>query len=185
MNRLVSYLAEPLRLIRQQPLQFTVWWIVAIFLGLSGFWLPLLLHYVRDGTHVQFFDSYLRAGSLASFSIVILADGLATTLVAVNAGRNITAAGIRALMGVFALILAFVSVAVLVFPKDGQVSFGFVLFQFILTFLSILSASYLYCFRSSEWEKSVSDLKKEQDKEVENLAKRAASKTSDDTGVRL
>jgi hypothetical protein len=166
-------------------LQFTVWWIVAIFLGLSGFWLPLLLHYVRDGTHVQFFNGYLRAGNFASFSIVILADGLATTLVAVNAGRSITAAGIRGLMGVFALILAFVSVAVLIIHSEGQPSVGFVLFQFALTFLAILSASYLYCFRSSEWEKSLDAAKKEQDEEVENLAKTAAAKTSDDTGVRL
>ncbi len=185
MSKLINYLAEPLRLIRLEPLQFTVWLIVAIFLGLSGFWLPLLLHYVRDGSHIQFLDSYVRAGNLASFSIVILADGLATTLAAVNAGRNITAAGIRGLMGVFALILSFVSVAVLVLPNDGQVSFGFVLFQFALTTLAVLSASYLYCFRSSEWEKSVGDVTKEQDQEVENLAKTAASKTSDDTGVRL
>jgi hypothetical protein len=116
---------------------------------------------------------------------VILADGLATTLVAVNAGRNITAAGIRGLMGVFALILAFVSVAVLVVPNNGQISSGFIFFQFILALLAILSASYLYCFRSSDWEKSVGDVKQEQEEEIENLAKTATSKTSDDTGVRL
>lgn len=185
MKKLFCYFAEPLDLIKQQPLQFTVWWIVAMLLGLAGFWLPLLLRYARDGSHSQFFDCYIRGGNLASFSIVILADGLATTLVAVNAGRNFTAAGIRGLVGVFALILMMLNVAVLVYSDQGQVSFGFVIFQSTLTILAILSASYLYCFRSSEWEKSVGDIQKQEDKEVEHLAKVAASKTADDTGVRL
>lgn len=185
MIKYLSHFAEPLRLIRYEPLQFTVWWLVAIVLGLSGFWLPLILRFFGDGTHRVFFDSYLKAGNLASFSIVILADGLATTLVAVNAGRNITAAGIRGLTGVFALIIAFISVAVLIVPPSNHISTTFVAFQFVVTFLAILSASYLYCFRSSEWEKSVGDVKKEQDEEVEKLAKVAAAKTSDDAGVRL
>jgi hypothetical protein len=185
MNKVLNSLALPLELIQREPLQFTVWWIVAIILGLSGFWLPLLLHSVLDGSWYMYFEGYLKAGSLASFSIVVLADGIATTLVAVNAGRNLVAAGIRGLIGVFALLLTLINVAILVVPTNGKLSAGFVIFQFIITVITIITASYLYCFRSSEWEKSAGDVKKEEDREVDNLGKSANLRTADDTGVKL
>jgi hypothetical protein len=184
MKKVVNYFASPLELIRQEPLQFSVWWIVAIILRLSGFWLPILLHWIIDDTWYKYFEVYLTTGHLASFSIVILADGIATTLVAVNAGRNVTAAGIRGLIGVFALILAFINVAILVCPIT-KLSNGFIYFQVVITLFAIFMSSYLYCFKSSEWEKSVGDIKKEEDKEVENLGKSAKSITADNAGVKL
>lgn len=185
MKKVFNTLALPLELIRKEPLQFSVWWIVAIILGLSGFWLPLLLRSVSNGNWFTFYEGYLKAGNFASFSIVILADGIATTLVAVNAGRNIIAAGIRGLMGVFALILALINVGILVSTSNGELSTAFIVFQFIVTLITIFVASYLYCFRSSEWEKSVGDVKKEEDKEVENLGKSANKMNADDSGVKL
>jgi hypothetical protein len=185
MRKFFSNFSEPLNLIREQPLQFTVWWIVAIFFGLAGFWLPLLLEFVKAGSPNQVFQNYIKSGNLASFSIVILADGLATTLVAVNAGRNVTAAGIRGLIGVAALILFIINVGVLSATHIENISWSFVAFQFIIASLAILSASYLYCFRSSEWEKSVGDVKQQEDEEVDKLSQTAASQSADETGVKL
>lgn len=185
MRKFFSYLSEPLQLIREQPYQFTVWWIVAIFFGLAAFWLPLLLEVVKHGAPSQVFQNYIKSGNLASFCIVILADGLATTLVAVNAGRNVTAAGIRGLLGVAALILFVTNVGLLLVTQSDIVPNSFIVFEFIITALAVLAASYLYCFRSSEWEKSVGDVKRQEDEEVERLSQAATSQSGDGTGVRL
>jgi hypothetical protein len=185
MRKFVSNLLEPIGLIRQQPLQFTVWWIVAIVFGLAGFWLPLLIECVKEGAPSQVFNIYVKSGNLASFNVVILADGLATTLVAVNAGRNLTAAGIRGLFGVVALILFIINIAILRELHVENVPTSFIVFQFIIVALAILSASYLYCFRSSDWEKSVGEVKKQEDEEVKKLSNAAASQSADETGVKL
>lgn len=185
MKKIFSNLSLPLELIRKEPLQFSVWWIVAIVLGLSGFWLPLLLHSVSDGNVCLFYQEYLKSKSFASFSIVILADGLATTLVAVNAGRNITAAGIRGIVGIMALLLTIINVGILFSTTTSETTSGFQTFQIIITIIAVFTASYLYCFRSSEWEKSVGDIKKEEDKEVEDLGRSAKRINTDNTGVRL
>ena len=185
MKNVLNNFFAPLDLIRQEPLQFSVWWIVAMVLGLSSFWLPLLLHAVGDGAWYSFFEEYLKGGNFASFSIVVLADGIATTLVTVNAGRNITTAGIRGLINVFALLLAFVNVAIFILPYKNPLSIKYVLFQFLITFITIATASYLYCFRSSEWEKSVEDVKKKEEKEILDMGRSANARTSDDKGVKL
>ncbi|MEW5804996.1 MAG: hypothetical protein AB1847_23160 [bacterium] len=186
MKKFFANVSEPLDLIKQQPLQFTVWWFVAIVFGLAGFWLPLLVEALKEsGSPWQVFQNNLKGGNLASFSVVILADGLATVFVAVNAGRNITAAGIRALFSVVALLLFVTNVVVLGISHSSDVPTKFIVFQFIITGLAIILASYLYCFRSTDWEKSVGEVRVTQDKEVEKLAKDATAISKDDKGVKL
>jgi uncharacterized membrane protein len=186
MKKLLLNLSEPLELIRQQPLQFAVWWIVAVLFGLAGFWLPLLVESLKDaGCPSQIFQNNLRGGNLASFSVVILADGLATMFVAVRAGQNLTAAGIRGLLSVLALLVFITNVVMLGVTHSADVPTKFIVFQFIITFLAIGLSSYLYCFRSSDWEKSVGEIRTIQDNEVTKLGKEATSKTQDDKGVKL
>ena len=84
MKTLFKHLAEPLIIIKEQPYQFTVWWIVAMVFGLAGFWLPILGAVIYDEYNHQVLLNLVQAGSLAAFSVVILADGIASMFVAVK-----------------------------------------------------------------------------------------------------
>ena len=55
------------------------------------------------GTANETFRLLVYAGTLASFSLVLLADGIASTMIVVGAGSNITAAGMRAFVGCAAI----------------------------------------------------------------------------------
>jgi len=174
--------SEPLSSIRREPYHFAVWCLVTNVVGLAGFWLPLILVLAEGKSAYDSFQSLLNAGVLASFGVVILADGVAATLVVVKGGSNITAAGIRGLTGGFAILFTLVEVGVLVRLAGGTtISFYF---QMIVTILSMVLASYLYCFRSPDWEKGVDDVKKEEDQEICQLTQQAVSRQIDD-GVRL
>ncbi|MCK4860047.1 MAG: hypothetical protein KAS87_05770 [Candidatus Omnitrophica bacterium] len=185
MRYILKQLSEPLASIKQRPYHFAVWWLVANMLGLAGFWLPILLVYISGREISNVFINLMKAGSLASFSVIILADGIAALFATVGTGTNIKAAGIKGLFGIVALLLVLISVGILVIihiegPND--ISLGF---QIFLTILAILIASYLYCFRFPDWEKSVDDAKKKEDKEVDALGKKAQVQLADDHGVKL
>jgi hypothetical protein len=177
--------AEPLASIRAQPLQFAVWWIVANVVGLSGIWLPLWLDWYRGSSQGPSFAVLVASGSLATFSIVLLADGIATSL-ATKGGLNFTAAGIRGVAGACALLVVLLDSA-LIFAglspsKDDHPRIGF---QIFLAIVAIALASYLYCFRSADWEKSVEQVKETEDREVKQLSEAANLKTSDGSGAKL
>lgn len=179
-------LFEPIASIKARPFQFIVWIIVAIILGLSGFWLPPLLIHFKGEDAILAVQNYVFAGGLASFSIVILADGIASNLVAVKAGSNITAAGIRGIAGSLALILVFIQVGVLIAESIGNNNNHIsIYFHFFMTALAVVISSYLYCFRFPDWEKGVEKVKEEEDQEVEDLGKSAKNKTADEEGIKL
>ena len=187
MKEYLLQLNEPFSSIKSRPFHFVVWLIVAIVLGLAGFWLPpLLLAFFKDGNASIAIENYVYAGGLASFSIVILADGIASNLITVKAGSNLTAAGIRGIAGSIALILVFIQVGVLIIESvsntENHISIYFHLF---MTFLAIIISSYLYCFRFPDWEKGVEKVREEEDKEVEDLGSSAKNKTADEEGIKL
>ena len=185
MREFLKKLGEPFASIKANPLQFAVWWIVANVVGLAGFWLPLGVQWYRGGAASLTIVDLVASGSLATFSIVILADGIATSLATVG-GLNPTAAGIRGLAGALALLVVVIQGVILsagmsLTSEDHPhiwVSIG-------LTLSAIILASYLYCFRSSEWEKSVEQIKEQEDKEVGDLGASAAEKTDDGAGAQL
>lgn len=187
MVRLMRQLTEPLSLISDRPWDFIVWWVVAIGFGTAGFWLPLLLlAQTGGGAATGVFMSSVDAGTLASFSIVLLADGIAAALIVVGGGSNITAAGMRAFVGILAFLLGVVQVGVLVLAHGSEgAPHTSVRFQLAMTVLAILLASYLYCFRSQSWEKDVADVKEKEDKEVEGLSASAEEKSTDEGGAKL
>jgi hypothetical protein len=187
MKELWKQLTEPLSSIREQPYHFTVWWLVANVFGLSGFWLPILLLSQRGGATDTAFQHLMNAGSLASFSVVLLADGVAATLVVVGGGSNLNAAGIRGLAGFFALLVAVIQVGVLVVESTmtPNVTHTSYTFQFVITGIAVFLASYLYCFRSPSWEIGVNKVKEEEDRQVTELGKEAESRSADETGVKL
>lgn len=179
------HLSEPLNSIKDQPYQFAVWFIVANVFGLAGFLLPILFCWTRSkDTHAVFISS-IKAGTLASFSVVLLAEGIASALVAIGAGKNVVAAGIRGLISVLALLVAMIQVGLLVVQSlITDESIPSPIFQVCVTLAAILFASYLYCFRFGAWEKGVESIREEDDNAVTKLEIAAQGKT-EDKGVKL
>jgi hypothetical protein len=186
MNPLTKSLYEPIKSIKDRPFHFVTWWLVANVIGLAGFWLPLLVLYCTGKPSDLIFERLIQAGTLASFSIVILADGIATSLVTFGAGSNVTALGIRAVITILAIIIAIIQVAFIAaeHTQTGGVHV-FISFHLVFTGLAILCATYLYCFRFPSWEKGLAEMSREEDQEVNNLAKEAESKSADAKGVKL
>jgi hypothetical protein len=186
MNSLTRDLFAPIKSIKDQPFHFAGWWLVANVIGLAGFWLPLLLLYCSGKPSTLVFERLIQAGALASFSVVILADGIAANLVTLGAGSNITALGIRALITIIAIIITVIQVGFIAAEHTLTANAHvFISFHLVFTGLAILCATYLYCFRFPSWEKGVAEMKREEDQEVNDLAKEAQSKSADAKGVRL
>jgi hypothetical protein len=181
-----KHLQFPLNVVREQPYQFAVWWIVANVFGLSGLLLPVLFNLSRGKSSCDIWVSALRAGTFYSFGVVLLAEGIAATAVAVKSGTSLVSAGLRGLVSVLAFGLALIQVAFLAMQTmvtDGSIPSG--AFTASLTALTILCASYLYCFRFVSWEKGVREWLKKEEQDVEKLKKSAAGENKDDEGVKL
>lgn len=187
MKPFLVHLCDPIRSIKEEPYQFAVWWLVAIVIGLAGVWLPLLILYFSQRPVYATFQNIVNAGSLASFCVVILSEGVASNLVARKTGSSITAIGIRALFSILGFILALIGIGVIIAQNlshnKSNVSIGF---QLVLTALVILLASYLYCFRFPAWgERDVDSVRDREDREVRDLTERAEFQKTDDAGVKL
>lgn len=178
-------LGEPFNSISEQPYQFLAWWVVANFIGLAGFWVPILVSWARNmGASGAFFTS-VRAGSLASFSVVLLAEGIAAALVALQSGSNKVAAGMRGLVSVLALVVVIIQAVLL--AAQSAIEGGALApnLQVLLTGVAVFLAIYLYCFRFVSWEKGVEAVQVADDKAVQDLASAAQKTTADDSGVKL
>jgi hypothetical protein len=186
MRKTIKQFAGPLSSISDRPVHFCVWWSVVICLGLAGFWLPILLAKTGGGDARAVFQTLVYAGTLASFSVVLLADGIASILIVVGAGSNIKAAGMRALVGCAALVLAVIQVGVLVFAHSGEgTQHTSVSAQLLFTGLTVVVATYLYCFRFPSWEHDVAEVKEKEDKEVNKLSQSAEEQHTDEGGTTL
>lgn len=186
--RFGKHLAEPLRSISENPYEFVVWWTAANVFGLAGFWLPILLLWVQGQNVLAGFHGLVNGGVLSSFSVVLLIEGLASIWVVKGTGTNFTAVGIRGFVSILALIVAVIQVSLL--SSQGMIAAGaahpsaelpklFYGFQIVMTAISVLFASYLFCFRFGEWEKGVDAFRKEDDRAVSSLADAARLQTSD------
>jgi hypothetical protein len=186
MRRLWKHVCGPLNSIFEQPYQFVVWWIVANVFGMAGFLLPIFLSWTRNrNAHDAYLDS-LKGGSLSSFCVVLLAEGIAAALVAQGAGTNLVAAGLRGLASVLALLVAFIQMTFLV--AESVITDGSVISpapQIVTAVLAVLLASYLYCFRFTSWEKGVDEVLEADDKAVEDMTAAAKAVAADKHGVQL
>jgi hypothetical protein len=181
-------LSEPLRSIQEQIWDFLIWCLVAIVVGLIGFWLPIILLATDPNAPGVggLFHNLIDNGHLATFSIVLLAESVAGVIIALRAGSNVVAGGMRSFFSLAAVLVTFIQAGILTRshlsegPNHTSISF-----QLVLTGLAILLASYLYCLRSTSWEQDVATVKDEEQHEVETLGESAKKKTVDDGGIKL
>lgn len=187
MKDLLIKIREPLIIIKNEPYQFYVWLFVVMTFGLAGVWMPFVFEYFKNGTGGKILLNHIKSGSIASFGVVILADGIAATMIAVNAGLTKTTAGIRGLIGAFSVLLIMINVAILILsdPAANSVSTPYIIFQMSILLLTTAASIYLYCFKSNDWEKSAETMLVEEEHKVEEIGSAAEKVSSDDAGVKL
>ncbi|MGA3283537.1 MAG: hypothetical protein ABSD57_03650 [Verrucomicrobiota bacterium] len=186
----------PLSYINERPYHFITWAIVALLLGLSGVWLPTLLAEMRGKGTCDVLFNIVNGGGLGVFCVILLADGVAAAIVAEKniaekrtSGTSQTATGIRGMISIFAIVLVVIQVAVIGNvqspPNPSYFTYNF---EVVVTWVAIILACYLYCFRSEKWEQLVEDaalaVAKEND-EVEDLGKDASTRNSDGGGIKI
>lgn len=189
-NLLFRPFFEPVWSVRGRHFQFMAWFAVVILLGLVATWLPFLLLWGRvqnpAGTLTTAFQLQLYTGTLGSFCVPVLAEGLVGLLLAEKAGSNRTAAGVRGIVGAFTVILMMLTVGIM--GAESAVGVGrdpdhiTPKIHVWLAFLSVGMAAYLYCFRLPGWEdrlRSVDEVKQKEDEDVVSLADRASTQNKE------
>lgn len=184
-NKIKNDFCEPLSTITKQPYHFMCWLLVAIVLGLLSLWITMFSSYINETNLSIAYGDFLKGKNLATFSIVILAEGIAGALLSLNSGKSDSAVGVRAIAGILCIIiLVFLSLVVFTSPSAEPFS-NINKMQLIFSVLAVILAIYMYCFRSSEWEKSADDVRKKDDDNVAELEDAAAKKSVDNNGVSL
>lgn len=184
-EKLKKDFCEPFNTISQQPYHFVLWLIFAVGFGLLSLWITLFSGFLYDKSIICVFGEYLNSKNLATFSIVILAEGIAGGLLAINAEKSSTARPLRAIAGTLSiLVLIFISFVVFVSSSSDPTS-KINLIQLFLALLAILLAIYMYCFRNPEWQKSVDIHRTQEEDNVTDLNEAAAEVTHDKSGVQF
>jgi hypothetical protein len=195
-RRYLKPVVAPLSYIEEKPFHFVTWGFVALVLGLSGVWLPTLLSPIRGKSMCDFLLNSVNAGGLAAFSVVLLADGIATAIVAEkniseknNNQPRPTATGVRGMISISAIILVVIQVGVMgVVPPVSVAPYFTFYFEVIVTAAAIILACFLYCFRSDNWEQLIEDAAVAVEKEkmdVEDIIEEASGRKSDGGGIKI
>lgn len=185
-GRLWKQARLPFISIKEQPFDFFSWLIVAVVIGLAGLWLPIILFWTQERLTCASLLALVRAGGPASFSVVLLAEGVSSALSALRAGANPHTAALRRLVTGIAFIVVVVQVGFLgIQSASADVTVRSAIFQLCVMCVAIIWAGYLYCFRFGSWEKGVKAILKQEELELEKLKESAAKENKDDDGVKL
>jgi hypothetical protein len=176
---------KPLIAISKGKIQYSIWAISAFVLGLSGFWLPILISSISNIQSLRLANRLLNAGILASFCVVIIADGVAGLFTYVTSKPRVL--GLKGLVGMMALVIVIIQIPIFAIERDfNEVNPAFIFFQIIIALFSIAIATYLYCFRYPElWEGDVSEIPEKEIKDIDQLSTTAEKTDTDGTGVKL
>lgn len=184
MKRILHLFQAPLSTINQRPLHFAQWLLISVGVGLLPLWYAVLKNF-DDSVSFESLKLYFSQKGLTMFSIALLANGLSATFLAGKSGNSDDAIGIKAIANTACLILLLMNTGLLFIKPNAQLFSGTNMFQMFLFLLSIIVASYIYCFRESSWEKSAGAFKQEDDSAKENLKNQASSVTADRNGVKV
>ena len=163
-------------------LRFLAWFGLVIVVGLMTAMLPFLL-LLASGTSEpkDAFIAQLYAGTLISFCVPVLAEGL--LLLHERAESNLVAADVRKIAWTFGLALILVSMAIVGFESAmGAVKEPRHItpaIHVILAVSCILSASYFFCFRLPP--ETVEKVAQKRDAEVKELETEAKAVVKDGT----
>jgi hypothetical protein len=178
-------LVVPWQIVHEKPFHFAAWVLVVPGVGMDGFWLPMILAWVRGETVEPLFLRLLSAGTTASVCVAILAEGLLSVLTAEKAGSNVPALGLRGVAGGLGTLLIILLVGVMGADSASVLSGGprvSSTFHLVLMGIALFVASYLYCFRSPTWESAVHDVDEavaKEESEIVGLSSKAKQQNAE------
>jgi hypothetical protein len=156
----------PLQTIKNEKWQFISWVILLLSFGLLGFWIPLLDNLFLDEKNAKSFLKIVSDGSLSTFSLVILVEGLANFFNLGYKGKTKLTIGVKSIVYVVTILVFTINVYLYGKVNAGVESNLLKVLIIVFTSLSIFVAFYLYCFRKTDWEETADDYVKKQDEEI-------------------
>lgn len=167
--------------IKDNPWQFALWFITSIILSLSSFWIPSLLGYIIGE---NFYCQLMGNNPFIVFSIVFLSNSILYSINHIGGGSNTFAVAIRGIALVVSIMyLVFLS-AIIPLKLINNIVLDYFT-QYVLLLITILIGIYVYGFRDSKWEKSVDDIRQEEDNKIENIVSRANNIRTDNNDIEI
>ena len=168
--------------ITRQPGIFIIWLLTSVVLALSSVWMPTLGGFLigkRDWLSVL-----LESNPVILFSTVFLGNCLFASINVVGAGSNLAAMVVRGIT-IIVTVLYLIFLATLVpFRLLGDITLTRET-QASLLLITLILGIYNYGFREVYWERSVDDVAKAENRNIESIGKKAAALTSDGSEVQL
>lgn len=161
--------------ISDNPLKFILWILTSFLLSLSSFWIPVIIDCIIGQNH---YSKIMGNNPFVTFSIVFLCNSIFLSINQVGAAANDFAMGMRGI----SLVLTFIYIILLAAITPLKIFFNITLenfTQYILLVITFLIGVFIYGFREKDWEQSVDDVRKKQEKEVIDIAKKAEKITTD------
>ncbi len=159
--------------IKDDPGKFILWILTSVALSLSTVWLPTLLGYLINK---NYFPKLMENNPFIVFSVVFLSNTVLTSINYIGAGTNRNAVTIRGITLVMTILyLIFLSAIIpLKLLTDISLTHNN---QFILLSITLIIGVYVYGFRDATWEKSVDDVREQQEKEISGMTAKATAIT--------
>jgi hypothetical protein len=167
--------------VRDDPPKFILWFITAVILSLSSFWIPILLGCLIGK---NFYLKLMENNPFIVFSIVFLSNAIFTSINYVGGGSNRYAVAIRGVTLVITVMYLVLLSTIIPLKLVSDITLS-QLVQFILLAITIFLGIYVYGFRESTWEKSVDDFRRKQDEDVEEMTTKAISVTTAGEDIKL
>ncbi len=174
----------PLNTIKNKPLFFLNWLGALTLFGLLPLWFSLFDGYMENSLFCAW-SKYLHSKALITFSIVLLANGLASLALAKKSGLTDETVVVRSSVNNLCIFLLLVNAWFLSSSPSFDVHDKKNSIQLILFILSFLLSIYLYCFKDSQWEESADVVREKDDKATKKLDQEASNVSVDKNGVRV
>ena len=165
--------------IKKDPLTFILWCSTSIVLSLASFWIPGL---IGQCIGKDLLTPLLQNNPFLVYSVTFLSNAILTSISIVGSNTNKRATTFRAIIIIFVFMFVLLLSALIPIRYLGNYSISSKN-QVILLIITIGIGIYVYGFRDSEWENSVDDVRKKEDKSVAAITQQATSINDDGTGV--
>lgn len=185
MSNFIKILKKPItESSRENKAKFFIWIIFITTAGLFGCWYPVIVNVLSEKPLM--FGIIIINGSMSTFCLSMLMESMINMHSVPGSGKTEATNTLRSFVLIISILVLLLNSIVYGMILTEHNTYNIKLFTIILTVITFLLASYLYFYRSNEWEKSVDKIYKDDDKKVEDLVKRSdALENKTDEGIEL
>ncbi|WP_143185868.1 hypothetical protein [Algoriphagus halophilus] len=170
MKNIYNQFILPFVTISEDRWKFISWLILLVTFGLLGIWMPLIDNLFVNECRKIPFNNIILSGSLSTFSIVILVEGLSNLFNVKPKGKSKLSKGLKSITFGFTILIFTINVYLYGKSLDiNSIDTPKLLVYSIILFgvISIGLATYLFCFRETNWELSADEYVNRQNSEIE------------------